>query len=258
MPHNPGRTISVNGARLHVEERGDDAGPEILFLHGGAGTIDDWDCVIDTFADCRCVLLDTRGHGASTMGGGDLTYPRLAQDAEAVIAGCGLSSPIIIGHSDGGITGIHVAARGKAKLRGLATIGAHGDVPRADILRNVYAPLTPAKWRARFPDMIALYEKLNPEPDFDRLFTQLLAMWRNAGPGNYPGELASRIGCPALIVAGDNDHLVPREETVQLAGAIKGARLGIIPYGSHVPHWEHPDRVIPYLRQFVDEASGTK
>ena len=125
--HTEGRKIDVAGATLHFEESGNPDGPEILFLHGGAGSLDDWDCLGDTFADCRCVLLDTRGHGASTLGGHSLDYPRLADDAEAIIRETALIAPIIIGHSDGGITGIHLAARGTVPIGGLVTIAAHGD-----------------------------------------------------------------------------------------------------------------------------------
>lgn len=116
--HTKGQKIDVDGASLHVEERGTPTGPELLFMHGGAGTLDDWDCVIDAFDDCRCVLLDTRGQGAPTLGDGPLDYPRLARDDEMVIANTGMSAPILIGHSDGGITGVHVAARDKARLGG--------------------------------------------------------------------------------------------------------------------------------------------
>lgn len=69
-------------------------------------------------------------------------------------------------------------------------------------------------------------------------------MWRNDTPGNYPGPLARSVRCPALIFGGDEDHLVPRQETVALAEAIENARLGIIPFGSHVPHRDHPDRIV--------------
>lgn len=251
LVHTSGRKIEADGATLHIEERGTPKGLEILFLHGGAGTLDDWDCIIEQFDDCRCILLDSRGHGASSLGSQALNYPLLVRDAELVIRKMEMASPVVIGHSDGGITGIKLAAGNAVPLKGLVTIAAHGDVPRSDIMRNIYEPLTAAKWKARFPEMVAHYERLNPEPDFDRLFAALAAMWRNAEPGNYPDASAASIKCPALIIGRDKDHLVPREETEALAGAIKSANLGIIPFGSHVPHWDHPDRVTPYIREFI-------
>lgn len=248
-----GSRIEVQGAELQIEETGNPNGREVLFLHGGAGSIDDWDGIIGDFADYRCILLDSRGHGASTLGTDPLSYRLLASDVETVIAELELSAPIIIGHSDGGITGLHVAARGKHKLSGLVTIGAHGDVPATTVMLNSYDTLTPEKWRSRFPETVTHYNDLNPEADFDRLFKALLTMWRNTATGNYPGRLAQSIRCPALILVGDNDHLVLRDETVALANAIEGAKLGIIAFGSHVPHWDHPERVVPLIQTFLSQ-----
>ncbi len=75
-----------------------------------------------------------------------------------------LANPVMIGHSDGGITGLHVAARRSTLLAGLVTIAAHGDVPRPEIMKNIYNLLTVEKWRSRFPDMVREYEALNPNP----------------------------------------------------------------------------------------------
>jgi pimeloyl-ACP methyl ester carboxylesterase len=104
----------------------------------------------------------------------------------------------------------------------------------------------------RFPDTVARYERLNPQPDFDRFFGELADMWRDRScPGNYPGELAAEIGCPALIIGGDADHLVPRAETVRLANTILGARLGLAPGGGHIVHQERVDRITPWILDFL-------
>jgi hypothetical protein len=35
------------------------------------------------------------------------------------------------------------------------------------------------------------------------------------------------------------------------ATSIQGAQLGLFPLGSHVFHQEHPERVTPYVREFI-------
>jgi valacyclovir hydrolase len=249
--HESGRTIEIDGARIHTQTRGTPGGRSLVFLHGGLGTLDDFDPLAGVFDDCHSVLVDSRGHGASTLGPEPLSYPRLAADVEAVIAAYDLDRPVIIGHSDGGITGVHVACRGQASLGGLVTIGSHADAPLPDIMRTIYEPLTAARWRARFGDGVALYERLNPEPDFDRLFATTVAMWRNTQPGNYPGPQAAGVRVPALIMAGDADHLVPRQETLALVRLIPGASLGLFPFGSHIVHQQQPSLVAPYSREFL-------
>lgn len=254
--HLPGTSVTSGDARLHVQECGTPSGRELLFLHGGAGSLDDWDCMIKRFGAYRCVLVDSRGHGASTRTDAPLSYPVLAADAETVIGAMQLHAPVIIGHSDGGIAALHVAMRGNVPLSGIVTIAAHGAPPRDDIMRNIYAPLDAAKWRARSPEAVASYERLNPAPDFDAFFTWLIAMWRNTAPGNYPAEGAARMSCRALIVGGDEDHLVPREETVELASRVQAAALGIVPFGSHVPHWDQPDLVGGWIDGFLGRLAS--
>ena len=254
MIHTRGIGVESNGALIHTQVYGDTKGRPLVFLHGGLGTLEDFTPLIEAFADYHCVLMDTRGHGASTLTQQPLSYPLLAEDVEHVIAAHDLKRPAVIGHSDGGITGVHVAIRQNCELSGLVAIATHGDAPRTDIMNTIYANLSSKRWRERFPDGVALYERLNPNPDFERLFEVVVAMWRNVTDGNYPGRETSRIQCPALIMGGDVDHLVPRDETIALAQAISKASLGIAPSGSHIFHQEHPDLVIPYIRQFLAGA----
>jgi pimeloyl-ACP methyl ester carboxylesterase len=249
--------VEIDGAHIHTQTAGTPHGRPLVFLHGGLGTLDDFDPFAGAFDDCHCVFVDSRGHGASTLGAEPLSYPRLAADVEAVISAYGLDRPVIIGHSDGGIAAIHVAAGGRVPLGGLVTLAAHADPPHPDLMRTIYASLTAAKWRAKFGDGVALYERLNPEPDFDRVFAAALAMWRNTASGNFPGSRAAEIRWPALILAGDADHLVPRDQTLELARAIPGASLGLVPFGSHVVHQEQPEVVTPFIRAFLAHVVTT-
>lgn len=252
--HRPGRVIESAGARLHAQETGDPSGRPLLFLHGGGGTLQDFEPLIGAFASHRCVLMDSRGHGASTLGDAPLRYPRLAEDAEAVIAAFGLERPAVIGHSDGGITALHLALRGTQPLAGIAPIAANGFPPAPEILETIYRPMTAARWRETFPESVALYEKRNPEPDFDRFFAALSALWLDAGPGNYPGEAVRKIDLPALVLGGDADPLATRAETIALAEALPNADLGLVPFAGHSLPEERPDWIVPFIRAFLEKV----
>jgi pimeloyl-ACP methyl ester carboxylesterase len=243
-------SVPVDGAVLRTRRVGVPSGRALLFLHGGLGSMEDFDLLVSQMTDFQSVLVDSRGHGASTLGP-PLSYERLALDVEAVMDFYGLTEPIIVGHSDGGIAAIRVAAAKRKKIRGLVLLCAHADPPAASMLEEIFAKLTAEGWRAKFPENVALYERLNPEPDFDRLFSETLAMWCDTSPGNYPGDLARLIECPVLVLGGSLDHLVPASVTLDLAHRIPGAHLGILPFGSHVVFQEQPGMVLSYLRQFI-------
>ncbi len=243
-------TVNVRGAALRTRRVGNPSGRTLLFLHGGLGSMEDFDPLIGQLAGFHNVLVDSRGHGGSTLRG-PLSYERLALDAEAVIDLYGLTEPVVIGHSDGGIAAIRMAAAKRKNIGGLVLLGAHADPPSASLLNGIFAKLTAEAWRAKFPDGVALYERLNPEPDFDRLFGEALAMWRDTSSGNYPGDLAELVASPTLVLGGERDHLVPPEVTLDLARRIPGAHLGILPFGSHVVFQEQPERVLSCLDQFI-------
>jgi pimeloyl-ACP methyl ester carboxylesterase len=60
-----------------------------------------------------------------------------------------------------------------------------------------------------------------------------------------------RIQCPALIVAGEEDRMFPLEHSQALASGIPGARLAVVPGGSHGMVIEQPGKVTEILRGFL-------
>jgi pimeloyl-ACP methyl ester carboxylesterase len=52
---------------------------------------------------------------------------------------------------------------------------------------------------------------------------------------------------PALVIAGDQDQLIPRSEWEKLARGIPGARLEVIADAGHLPFLERPRAVAPLL-----------
>jgi pimeloyl-ACP methyl ester carboxylesterase len=70
----------------------------------------------------------------------------------------------------------------------------------------------------------------------------------NAEP---PTETAT-ITCPTLIVWGDRDQLLSREQQEQLAAAITGSRLLVYANTGHLVLWERPERVARDLTSFAE------
>ncbi len=79
------RSVTVNGARLSVEERG--SGPEtVLFLHGVLLNRRIFDRQLDALKDrYRCVAFDFRGHGRSEVTDDGYSVDALTDDAVALI-----------------------------------------------------------------------------------------------------------------------------------------------------------------------------
>ncbi|MEO8677591.1 MAG: alpha/beta hydrolase, partial [Vicinamibacterales bacterium] len=66
--------------------------------------------------------------------------------------------------------------------------------------------------------------------------------------------MLGRITCPTLVIGGDADLTFPVAQTRDLAARIAGARLVVIPGGSHGLVLEHAQAVAEQIAGLVDEV----
>jgi pimeloyl-ACP methyl ester carboxylesterase len=59
------------------------------------------------------------------------------------------------------------------------------------------------------------------------------------------------IRCPALVVAGREDGIMPLEWLQELAGGIRGARLEVVEASGHCSTLEQPERITGLLRDWM-------
>jgi 3-oxoadipate enol-lactonase len=63
--------------------------------------------------------------------------------------------------------------------------------------------------------------------------------------------LLAQIAVPTLVVTGEEDELIPVEESRKMAAAIKGAKLVIIPGAGHLANMEQPEAFNAALNAFL-------
>lgn len=259
--HRSGRHIEVDSARIYVETQGPDDAPAVVLLHGGMGTIHDFDEISSRFrSPVRLVGIDSRGHGASTLGSEPLTYARLASDVEAVAKALGLARVHVLGFSDGGVVALRLAAAGRMKIEKVVAIGTPWQLTKDDPLRAIYAEITGESWRNKFPDGYERYQKLNPAPDFDALTSAAVKMWLDDSPTGYPEASLKDIEQEILVVRGDEDHLITRASSFGLVERLSSAKLLVLPYAGHAVQDDQPETLIHFVSAFfdaVDEPAGT-
>ncbi len=62
------------------------------------------------------------------------------------------------------------------------------------------------------------------------------------------------IGCPALVLVGEQDMQTPPDIAAEIAGRIDGARLVVVPECGHLSTLERPAQVNAALAAWLDEA----
>ncbi|MGQ3671847.1 alpha/beta fold hydrolase [Xanthobacter sp. TB0136] len=256
--HRDGRHIEIDGAQIYVEEKGRADGKPLVFLHGGLGSIMDFAPILPALAhDFRLIGIDSRGQGRSSAGTAPLTYERMSRDVDAILRHLSLGPATLIGHSDGGIIALRLAATGSAPLSGIVPIGAHWHLAADDPCREILSSVTPESWKNMFPASYQSYLAGNPQPDFEKITRDVVALWLNDGPEGYPGESVRNITCPLLIVRGDEDPFVSRINAAELADRVPGAHLLNLPFCGHSVQDDQPAQLIWAVRTFVETTART-
>jgi len=131
----------------------DDAGsgyPPLVFVHGAACNRHFWDQQLPRFSAAhRVVAVDLRGHGESDAPSERYTMRLFAEDLASTCTQLGIESPVVIGHSLGGLVALDFASAYRGRVGAAVLIDSPlllgGD--RADVVRDLVAGL-----RGRDPD----------------------------------------------------------------------------------------------------------
>ena len=241
----PGHYVSLRGIRIYYEDRG--KGAPLLLLHGGTGNCDQFSKQVPAFvAHYRLILPDSRAQGRTSDGPGPLSYHLMAEDVLALMDHLGIRSARVMGWSDGGVIGLDLAAHHPERVSHLVTFGAN---TRADGVTPDDAAWTDtATWTAMGEGTRKAYVERAPDSTrFAEAMTKIIALWRS--DAQLPPAILHRIRAKTLICAGDHD-LIRREHTEEIAKAIPGAQVWIVPDANHSVMIDKPEVVNPRVLEF--------
>lgn len=254
--HRTGHHIPANGARIYAESLGPIGAPTLVLLHGGFGSIEDFNGLLPALDGRRVIGIDSRGHGKSTLGDGPWTYRQVQQDIEQVLAAMDVRRCTLLGFSDGGIVALRLAAEARLAIDRLVVIGSTWHRRNLASSQAILQKVTAESWRRKFPGTYDAYQRLNPEPDFERLAKALVPGWLDESASGHPDEAVEKIQAPVLVVRGDDDHLTALADAAELRGRLlQGHFLGI-PFAGHVARDEGRAIFLPALRRFLGEGGG--
>lgn len=228
--------VAREGARIWYGTVGE--GPAVVLLHGGMSSSDAWGNQIAalTKSHHRVVLVDTRGHGRSTLGDVPLSYEVFEEDLRSVMDTLQIKKADIVGWSDGANTALVMAMKDPARARKIYAFGANMNADAAKpgafdapILRKVVVQLQQT------------YARVSPTPDgFGALHTAVETMQKSEP--NYNASQLEAIKGPTIAIAdGDHEEFIKEDHTRYMARTIPGASLIILPGVSHFAPWQAPD-----------------
>jgi pimeloyl-ACP methyl ester carboxylesterase len=121
----------------------------------------------------------------------------------------------------------------------------------AEIFESQYPTLV---HRSRHNDaaLMAAVRTMNQETGPEAYLRQQAAIMSR--PDSRPGLAA--IACPTLVLVGDSDEPTPPDLAREMAGAIPGAKLVVVPECGHLSTMERPHAVNKALLEWMGESRG--
>lgn len=280
--------IEVNGVQLYVDIEG--AGlvpdgtkmrekPTLIALHGGPGADHSiYKPHLGQLADlCQIIYVDHRGNGRSDDG--DPETWTLAQWGDDVAELCdvlGIDKPIIYGASFGGYVAQSFATRHPDRLSGLilSVTAAHvdfeavfdaftriGGPETGQVARTYWSDPTPERRQAYFDTCFPLYsvKGLDQEMVARMIVKNPVAMHFN-GPKNEHGQFDFRPGlanvtCPALVISGEQDPIMPHPFGAEIARHLPNARYHLLDNAGHTVDFDAAEAFYILMRDFIAEVS---
>jgi poly(3-hydroxyalkanoate) depolymerase len=252
--------------RLRVGIRG--TGRPLLLLMGIGGNLAMWtpfEAALDG-EQIQTITVDAPGTGEST----GYPYPRrmrgLARTMHRMIAALGHDRVDVLGVSFGGVLAQQLAHQAPLAVRRLvlaATGPGLGGLPGSP--RVLAALATPRRYtqpdyfRRIAGDIYGGAARRDPDAT---LHGSLARFTRPPSMRGYLAQLYAitgwtslpwlcRLPQPALVIAGDDDPIVPLVNGRILANLIPDARLHVVPGGGHLFLLEQPDEVALVVTRFL-------
>ncbi|HQG48371.1 MAG TPA: alpha/beta hydrolase [Sedimentisphaerales bacterium] len=250
--HTTGRLVASGDAEIYVEEIGISDGPVLLMLHGGFGTIEDFNTITPILSrHFRLIGIDSRGHGRSSLGSTKLSYKTLTDDLRTVINVLDLRRFSILGFSDGGVVAYRYAAEKDNRLQKVVTVGASWEMNEKEPCWEMISGMTGEAWKGMFPASYDTYMRLNPKPDFNTFSRNVVTMWTDLSTDGHPGENMRDIVADMLVIRGDNDFLTNLESMARLKSMTEKVNFLNVPFAEHVAFDESPEIVLGAMGKFL-------
>lgn len=263
--------VRSSDADIHYEVLG--RGPDLVLLHPFPAHHGIWMPVAEQLATrYRLIVPDLRGHGQSGVGEGPATMEKHAADVARVCDDAGVSKAVFAGESIGGYILFEFWRRFRERISALVLCNTRASGDSEEARANRLRSAEDVEKRGIEPFLESMVPKLLGEttrtnrPDVAAAALGMMMQMTPAGIAAVQRGMAARpdstttlpaIVVPVLIVAGDEDTLIPAAESEFMHQRIPGSEMKVMPRAGHYAVFEQPADASRLLRQFLDGcASG--
>jgi 3-oxoadipate enol-lactonase len=260
---------SVNGITINYLLEGDGE-QTIVLINGLADDLHSWDFQVPALLDAgfRVLRFDNRGIGATDKPAGAYTSRLLADDAKALVDSLDITDFHLMGVSMGGMIAQEYAIAHGSDLKSVTYACTYGKADAfcqqmfgmwADLAVGLGVPFVMRDvmlWAFTGP---FFQERPEEATEFDAAMAELdvsvpaYLSQLNVIQTHNTFDRLQHISIPTLVLAGEEDILIPVRLSRQLHDALPGSSWASVP-GGHACLWESPE---PFNTAFIDFVRST-
>jgi len=273
--------LNIENTRVRYVESG--AGPDIVLIHGNAGSADDFDfqSLGRLCRNYRVIAIDRPGHGKSDRPrGSDATLPNQMQLLHETLSHLGVRRPVLVGHSWGGSLALAYAVDYPKELSAIVLLapaayadGGPDQFMRAVLKTPVIGDVSLTMGRVILGKQLLkkeLRKAFYPDSVPDEYLRHASASWlghkqvRAILEDEYDldqelrkiSKHYSEITIPVVIVTGDHDKVVSAEHNaIRLKTSISQSQLIELKNTGHQIPQTHPESIYKALSLIPNTSS---
>jgi pimeloyl-ACP methyl ester carboxylesterase len=262
----PVRAVGVNGVTLAYQESG--SGHPLVLINGFASTMDTWNppFLEELARHFRTIIFDHRGTGYSSISEEVFTIPLFAKDTIALMDALGIGRAHVLGLSMGASVAQELVLAYPERVEKFilvsGTCGGEGMIRMEqpvwdtladksgsgiDIANRMFSVLFPKAWLAEndpwkcCPEVHETTSEQNAARQAEAFFS-----W----PGTH--DRLQSIRTDTLVITGNEDVVIPPENSRILASRIPGARLVEVRGAGHGLQYQDPHTFSHTVLEFLD------
>ncbi len=279
------RFIEVNGFNVHYRIAGN--GKQlIVLLHGSFLSLRSGRLVFDKLAETSTVIAFDRPAFGMTSRPLPSKTSKVSYTPEAqcelvvsLVKNLGFNHALLIGNSTGGTIALLTALRHPESVEGLVLADAMiysgyatSEVPAfikpalkalsplfaglmKFLISRLYMRLIRAMWYKKERlgnDVLAAFRSDLMTDNWSRAFWELFSETHHL----RLDERLKTMSRPSLVITGEHDSMVKKDESIQLAGELPCAELVVVPDCGHLPQEEQPEAFVQAVRKFLKSIAN--
>ncbi|GIP24393.1 alpha/beta fold hydrolase [Paenibacillus sp. J22TS3] len=256
---------TVNGTVIAYDDRGE--GDVLVLLHGFCGSSAYFERIVPTLSkEFRVITPDLRGHGLSDAPMGAYTIEQMADDIKGLLDTLGVSQYTLIGHSLGGYVTLSLVQRYASQLKGFGLLHSTGYPDSEEAKEKRLKAVSTIQGEGITTFVEGLVPGLFAKDNLEKLaseVTRVKEIGYRTPPQGAAGvamamrerpdrtDVMSAAALPLLLIAGENDAVIPAEKTF----TAKGSQVteAVIPGAGHMSMYEAPEKLTEVITAFMKQ-----